>query len=91
MPSWEPRRPERIEPTEKKARLRATWRFILPKTIPTDKARQGRRGWQVLLVLICALLLAAVVWFAVEFYGKAIEPGAGQPTTGQIDQSETLG
>jgi hypothetical protein len=51
----------------------------LPKTIPTDKARQGRRGWHVLLILICALLLAAVAWFAVEFYGKSIEPAADQP------------
>ncbi|MEI5678614.1 MULTISPECIES: hypothetical protein [unclassified Mesorhizobium] len=51
----------------------------MPKTIPTDKARQGRRGWQVLVVLICALLLAAAAWFAVELYGKSIEPGADQP------------
>ncbi len=51
----------------------------MPKTVPTDKARQGRRGWHVLLVLICALLLAAVAWLAVEYYGKSIKPSVGQP------------
>lgn len=45
----------------------------LPKTIPTEKARQGRRGLQVLLVLVCALILVGVVWFGVEFYGEAID------------------
>ncbi|RUM97677.1 hypothetical protein EET67_11465 [Pseudaminobacter arsenicus] len=45
----------------------------MPKTIPTEEARQGRRGWQVLLVLIGALILAGLVWFGVEFYGEAID------------------
>lgn len=54
----------------------------MAKTIPTDKARQGRRGRQVLMVLICALVLAALVWVGVEFYGRTIEPTA-PPTAGQ--------
>lgn len=45
----------------------------LPKTIPTQKARQGRRGWQVLVVLACGLILAGLVWFGVEIYGEAID------------------
>jgi hypothetical protein len=58
-----------------------------PKTIPTDKARQGRRGFPVLLVLICALILAALVWFGVEFYGEAIDTNSGgdQPVPTQAN------
>lgn len=52
-----------------------------PTTIPTVKARQGRRGWQVLMVLICALVLAMVVWAGVEFYGEAID--TPEPVTEQ--------
>jgi len=50
----------------------------LTKTIPAEKARQGRRGRQVLLVLVCALILAAVAWVAAEYYGRAIETPATQ-------------
>lgn len=46
----------------------------MPKTIETDKARQGRIGWQVLVVLVCALILAMVVWFGVGLFGSAIAP-----------------
>lgn len=42
--------------------------------IPTDKARQGRGGFQVLMVLVGGLLLAMIVWAGVEFYGEAIDP-----------------
>lgn len=52
------------------------WRLALTKTIPTDKARQGRRGRPVLMVLICALVLAALAWAGVEYYGRMIEPPA---------------
>jgi len=48
--------------------------------VPTDKARQGRRGVQVLLVLVIALLLAMGAWWVAEYYGAAIEP----PTDQQI-------
>jgi len=47
-----------------------------PTSISTDKARQGRWGSQVLMVLIGGLLLAMVVWAGVEFYGEAIDPPA---------------
>ncbi|MGB3389443.1 MAG: hypothetical protein WBA88_15830 [Pseudaminobacter sp.] len=59
----------------------------MPKTIPTEKARQGRRGWQVLLVLVCGLILAGVVWLGVEFYGETIDAGTSgdQPASTQAD------
>ena len=39
-----------------------------------NKARQGRLGRPVLLVLVISLLLAMVVWWGVELYGTAIAP-----------------
>lgn len=42
--------------------------------LPEDKARQGRLGRPVLLVLVVSLLLAMVVWWGVEIYGDAIAP-----------------
>lgn len=42
--------------------------------LPATKARQGRRGHRVLLVLVVALLLAAFAWWLAEIYGVAIEP-----------------
>jgi hypothetical protein len=48
------------------------------KKIPAEKARQGRWGMQILIVLICALILAGIVWFGLEIYGEhlANEPAA---------------
>jgi hypothetical protein len=54
------------------------------KTIPTNKARQGRWGTQVLVVLLAALALAAGAWAIAEFYGEATEP----QTPGQAEQAE---
>lgn len=42
--------------------------------LPANKARQGRSGWRVLAVLVAALILALLAWWAAEFYGRAIEP-----------------
>jgi hypothetical protein len=60
-----------------------TLEVILPKTIPSQKARQGRRGLPILLVLIGGLILAGLVWFGVEFYGETIDTNAtiDQPAT----------
>lgn len=45
------------------------------KTIPTEKARQGRWGWQVLVVLVVALILAMIAWYGAElFVGPPQEP-----------------
>jgi hypothetical protein len=48
------------------------------KSIPTDKARQGRLGKQVLYVLVASLVLAALAWGAVEIYGEQIDPPAAE-------------
>lgn len=53
----------------------------MAKIISSWKARQGRRGYQVLLVLVGGLLLAAVAWGAVEIYGEMIDQSADQSNT----------
>lgn len=42
--------------------------------LAADKARQGRWGGRVLMVLVAALILVALAWWAAEIYGSAIEP-----------------
>ena len=47
----------------------------MPRTvIEPEKARQGRNGPRILIVLVCGLLLAMLVWWGVESYGVAIAP-----------------
>lgn len=47
----------------------------MPKIeIEPEKARQGRNSPRILIVLICGLLLAMVVWWGVETYGVSIAP-----------------
>lgn len=46
----------------------------MTKIIDKNKARQGRSGWQVLVVLVCALILVMIVWWGVGMFGTAIEP-----------------
>jgi len=41
--------------------------------VPPGKARQGREGFPVLLVLIAALVLAGIFWVFVEVYGVFID------------------
>lgn len=53
----------------------------MTKIVSTDRARQGRRGKPVLIVLVSALALAAIVWAGVEFYGEAIDTPAEPATT----------
>lgn len=48
--------------------------------VPTDKARQGRLGWQVLAVLVAGLILAMIAWYAAETYGEATDPPAQADT-----------
>ncbi|WP_041544836.1 MULTISPECIES: hypothetical protein [Chelativorans] len=45
----------------------------MDEKVPPKKARQGREGIPVLLVLIGALLLAGIVWVFVEIYGVFID------------------
>lgn len=39
----------------------------------SQEARQGRRGFPVLMVLVFGLLLAAFVWWGVEVYGLMLD------------------
>lgn len=50
----------------------------MTKTVPAEKAKQGRTGRQVLLVLVCALILASLAWYGAEFYGDVISPETPQ-------------
>jgi hypothetical protein len=66
-------------------------RSIVEK-IPANKAKQGRQGTQVFLVLVVGLVLAGAVWLGLEFFGEAIDtqsadqPGGIQTDTGQTGQ-----
>jgi hypothetical protein len=56
---------------------------MVEKKISETAAKQGRKGTHVLTILIVALVLAAIVWWAVGIYGGAIEPEnpvGGAPT-----------
>lgn len=61
----------------------------MPEKIPTNEARQGRRGTQVLMVLVIGLALAGAVWLGLEFYGEAIDTqSTGQPGAVPSDAPE---
>ena len=46
------------------------------KEVDPRRARQGLNGRRILTILLSSLLLAMIVWGAVEFYGKT-RPGRG--------------
>lgn len=61
----------------------------MTKEVKPTEARQGRKGWQVLVILVCALILVAIVWWAVGWYGEAIDPD--DPVGGEpIEQPEEV-
>lgn len=70
---------------------RATKGTTEPEPLPPRMARQGRKGWPVLYVLVGGLLLAGLVWGLVEIYGGAIAPEepVGDPATVPIEELET--
>lgn len=41
--------------------------------ISGNRAKQGRSGRRVLIVLVIGLALAGIAWFALEFYGESID------------------
>ncbi|WEX10045.1 hypothetical protein [Chelativorans sp. AA-79] len=45
----------------------------MEQKVPPKKARQGREGFPVLLVLIGGLVLAGIIWALVEVYGIFID------------------
>lgn len=53
--------------------------------ISATKVRQGRRGVQILIVLIVSLALAMAVWFGLEFYGQSIDTQSEQPAAASTD------
>lgn len=53
----------------------------MTKIIPENKARQGLWGGRVLAILVASLVLLAIGWVAVEFYGQSIEPPQEQSQT----------
>lgn len=59
-----------------------------------NKARQGRRGTRVLVILVVGLALAMLVWWGAEWYGEAIAPEepmgeAPQEQVGEPEQPAT--
>lgn len=62
------------------------------KEIPERKARQGRTGSPVLMVLLGGLALALLAWGAVEIYGWMIAPEqpSGDPSLPVTEESAPL-
>jgi len=66
-----------------------------PRNRPPDvdlsatRARQGRCGLPVLMVLIGGLILVAIVWAIVEIYGEGIQDESQElnPSTPQTEQT----
>ncbi|WP_309085113.1 hypothetical protein [Chelativorans sp.] len=58
----------------------------MEQKVPPKKARQGREGLPVLLVLIGGLVLAGLVWAAAEIYGSAIDEQQPVETPQSSDQ-----
>lgn len=60
--------------------------------IPANKAKQGRQGYQVFLILVVGLALAGAVWLGLEFFGEAVDTqSADQPGGIQTDTEQTSG
>lgn len=58
------------------------------KKIRSERVKQGRWGGHVLLILVGGLVLAMLVWGAVELYWAAIAPDA---PPGQVDTTPQPG
>ena len=43
---------------------------MVEKKIPAEKARQGRKGTHVLIILLISLALAMIVWGAVHLLAR---------------------
>jgi hypothetical protein len=50
------------------------------------KARQGRWGAQIFIVLVCALILAGVVRIGVEIYGEHL---ANEPAAAHLQRNKS--
>lgn len=70
----------------------------MAEPLPPKKARQGRRGVPVLIVLVAGLVLAMGAWWIAEYYGTAITPPAEeqvgdpqQPSARPLSPGESTG
>ena len=61
----------------------------MTEPLPPDDARQGRGGRTLLIILICAFVLAAVVWWGVEWYGETIDADQKVELQKSTDAPET--
>lgn len=52
------------------------------KELDPNKAKQGRSGWQVLVILAVAIVLLMIGWWFVEIYGEAIDPEPSEQVGG---------
>lgn len=61
----------------------------LDHEVSATRARQGRKGVPVLMVLIGGLILIAIVWAVVEIYGEGIQNKSRElnPSTPQSGQT----
>lgn len=50
-----------------------------------NRARQGRRGLPVLIILIAALILLGIGWVLIEFYGIGLDERQPVETTPSSD------
>ncbi|MET3793371.1 hypothetical protein [Aquamicrobium terrae] len=53
----------------------------MARIFPEQKAKQGRSGWRVLVILICGVVLALVAWGVAEL----VVPGDEAPTPTQTE------
>lgn len=60
----------------------------MEKKVAPEKARQGKLGQPVLIVLICALILAAIAWFGAEMFGESIDPADNNSNVPAATQTE---
>ncbi|CAH0339018.1 hypothetical protein [Rhizobium sp. CECT 9324] len=54
-------------------------RGLQPETLTATEARQGNRGFPVLIVLLGGLILAMLVWIPAEWWGNSIESEGQNP------------
>ncbi len=47
--------------------------------LAANKARQGEGGRRIVLFMVIFFILAALVWWGVEFYGESIAPSQVAP------------
>lgn len=55
------------------------------KEIPPQKARQGRKGRPVLIVLISSLIIVLLAWMGAEIYGSYISKSENSINSNQTN------